>query len=204
LIIPRNPYKALSYAKWSTVNLLTQGGPRNVVSEIDLGLFQICCIYIDDNNDNNTNTTELLSAPIQPVVRNKKSSETRTAIDKTECIAWQKFYNAENQTTPFGDTNCPRYDSLFWLYWPEDLVFLISSMAVVVSFLKVIFLSLSYLPMVVRSNMFFIVGVLNLGSVAFQVFVCVGWTIVVSQTEDDVIFEGTLHYSFVFCKLLIL
>ena len=183
------------------MNLSTHGSPKNVVPEIDLGLFQICCLYLDDNNDN-TNTTEQLSP--DPVVGNQKSPETRTAIVERECIAWQKFYNAENQTTPFGDTNCPRYDSPFWLYWPEDLVFLISSMAVVTSFLKIIFLPLSYLPMVVRSNMFFIVGVLNLASFAFQVFVCVGWTIVVSQTEDDVIFKGTLHYDIVFCKLVFL
>jgi len=178
------------------VNLSTQGSPKNVVPEIDLGLFQICCIYVDDNNED-TNTTQPLTASRAV----QKSHGLRAELVKRECIDWQKFYNAENQTSVFGDRNCPRYDSLFWLYWPEDLVFLISSVAVVTSLLKIVFLSLSYLPMVVRSNMFFIVGVLNLGSVAFQVFVCVGWTIVVSQTEDDVIFEGTLHYSIVFCKL---
>lgn len=197
--------------------LPTEISPKNEVPEIDLGLFQICCIYIADINEEpntNLNTTQALTSTTSfSLTEKNRAAGERQAQEQRECVAWQTFYNAENQTSPFGDTNCPRYGSLYWLHWPEDLVFVISSMAVVTSFFKLAFckaffynlavtclVSLSYLPVVVRSNMFFVVGLLNLSSIAFQVFVCVGWTIVVSQTEDDEFFEGTLKFSIVFCR----
>ncbi|CAG5107954.1 Oidioi.mRNA.OKI2018_I69.chr1.g3569.t1.cds [Oikopleura dioica] len=109
---------AISYAKWSTVELETDGTPKNVVPEIDLGLFQICCITFIDNNEDQSTSTELATTTASSLtsVRSKILRE-EPKEQQRECISWQKFYNAEkefheNDTSEFvWDENCPNYGS---------------------------------------------------------------------------------------------